>query len=272
MLDRLRQGPSHATVVAYVALFVALGGSAYALSRGEVKTKHLADNAVTEPKLGCKGNKGGDKMVKAGSVCIDRYEASVWSEPSGGTQYGVSEDDYPCADSGQDCEGEIFARSVPGATPSRFITWFQAQQALANSGKRLPTNAEWQQAVAGTQDPGASPGSEDCNTNSAGPETTGERANCISDYGANDMVGNLLEWVADWDEQASSAACANWSAGLGSDFTCLGRGAGEAGTRFPGALIRGGDWASGAGAGPLAVHGFNRPSESFSSFGFRGAR
>ncbi|MPZ91072.1 MAG: hypothetical protein GEU68_05495 [Actinobacteria bacterium] len=52
---------------------------------------------------------------------------------------GVSSDDYPCNDNGQNCKGKIYARSVAGVTPSRYITWFQAQQALANSGKRLPT-------------------------------------------------------------------------------------------------------------------------------------
>lgn len=46
--------PSHATVVAYLALFVALGGTSYAaitLKRGSVKGKHIARNAVTGPKV-----------------------------------------------------------------------------------------------------------------------------------------------------------------------------------------------------------------------------
>jgi hypothetical protein len=52
--------PSHGTVVAYLALFVALGGtSAYAANTvfsedivdGEVKTPDLADDAVSQPKL-----------------------------------------------------------------------------------------------------------------------------------------------------------------------------------------------------------------------------
>src|SRR5262245_31109443 len=102
----------------------------------------------------CQGDGSGDVMVAAGAVCIDKYEVSVWSSPTGGTQYGATADDYPCGDDGQDCKagtaGEIYARSVPGVTPSRFITYFQAQAALANVGKRLPSNAEWQQAAAGT--------------------------------------------------------------------------------------------------------------------------
>src|SRR5262249_8027121 len=104
----------------------------------------------------CQGNGSGDEMVAAGAVCIDKYEVSVWSSPTGGTQYGASSDNYPvaCTDTGQGCKagsaGEIYARSVPGVTPSGNITYFQAQAALANVGKRLPSNAEWQQAAAGT--------------------------------------------------------------------------------------------------------------------------
>jgi hypothetical protein len=215
----------------------------------------------------CQGNGSGDEMVAAGAVCIDKYEVSVWSSPTGGTQYGASSDDYPCNDNGQDCNN-IYARSVAGVTPSRFITWFQAQQALANSGKRLPTNAEWQQAVAGTPDSTA------CNTSTGAATSTGANAGCVSRFGAFDMVGNLWEWVADWDEEAGD--CANWPAGFGSDFTCIGTADTQASTRFPGALIRGGDYFEGASDGPFAVSGRVQPSEtSFIgpfTIGFRGAR
>jgi formylglycine-generating enzyme required for sulfatase activity len=216
----------------------------------------------------CQGNNPSDKMVQSGSVCIDRYEVSVWSSPTGGTQYGVNTDDYPCDDNGQDCTN-IYARSVAGVPPSVAITWFQAQQALANSGKRLPTNAEWQQAVAGTPDPGGSPGSEDCNTNSGLPEDTGERTNCTSRYGANDMIGNASELVADWDEEGFS--CANWPAGFGSDITCFGRADGDISTHFPGALVRGGNFSNGSNAGAFTVAAGLASGASLGA-GFRGAR
>lgn len=44
-LDRCRR-PSPSLVISVLALFVALSGSALALSRGEVKSKHIAKNAV----------------------------------------------------------------------------------------------------------------------------------------------------------------------------------------------------------------------------------
>ena len=213
-----------------------------------------------------------DVMVRVGSVCIDKYEASVWSEPNGGVQYGIgAADDYPCNDNGQNCTN-IYARSIAGVKPSANITWFQAQQALANVGKRLPTNAEWQAAVAGTPDPGTDNDTTDCNISDDGfpandPVNTGSRSSCVSNDGAFDMVGNLWEWVADWDEQAD--ACANWPAGYGTDFTCFGDGTPS---RFPGALGRGGSFGDGTNAGPFAVGATGPPSDSIFSVGFRGAR
>ena len=206
-------------------------------------------------------------MVRVGATCIDRYEDSVWSSPNGGTQYGVSSDDYPCDNNGNNCKGKIYARSMAGVTPSRYITWFQAEQALANSGKRLPTSAEWQQAAAGTPDPGASPGTQDCNTSSLGPVATGSRANCVSAWGANDMVGNLWEWVADW--VPASTATPGWGS-FSDDY--MGLSGASTAPGGPGALVRGGSSFNGAEAGVFAVDGGVQPSNSVDAFGLRGAR
>jgi formylglycine-generating enzyme required for sulfatase activity len=212
----------------------------------------------------CQGNDPADVMVSAGSVCIDRYEVSVWDSPTGGTQYGVSSDDYPCNDNGQDCVGAnaIYARSVAGVTPSTFITWFQAQQALANSGKRLPSNADWQQAVAGT------PESTACNVSTGVVASTGANAGCISHHGANDMVGNVQEWVADW--VPASTASPGWGA-FSDDLMQLSGASTVA--LGPGAVIRGGTYTGGAGGGPFTISANGQPYISFTSFvGFRGAR
>src|SRR3972149_179837 len=144
-------------------------------------------------------------MVPLGDICLDEFEVSVWSlPPSGngtpqGQQFGAASDNYPCMDNGNDCSATasnpIFAASALGETPSAFITWFQAQQACLNVGKRLPTNAEWQGAAAGTPtdyEPGVDDGVDDCNTITAGAVApTGSRSNCVSNFGAFDMVGDL---------------------------------------------------------------------------------
>jgi len=236
--------------------------------------------------------------VVSGAGCMDKYEASVWRVPNptttnkglvanirqgkataallkagGATLLGIAEDDYaPCADSGQNCANDVYAVSLPGVTPSAIITWFQAQQACASAGRRLPSNAEWQAAVAGTPDPGPDNGTTDCNTASTFTvATTGSRSSCVSSSGAFDMVGNLIEWVADW--VPLSKGCGDWSVGVSptGDSQCL---AGADETGEPGALLRGGGFAftGGPAAGPLAVFGTVGPSGSLNEIGFRCAR
>jgi hypothetical protein len=226
-------------------------------------------------------------------VCLDRYEASVWRVPEptttnaplvskilagqatqidlttgGATQLGTINDDYaPCTDSGQNCADDIYAVSLPSELPSRHITWFQAQEACANAGKRLPTSAEWQVGANGTPDPGSDNGTTDCNTASGALLRTGSRSACVSARGAFDMVGNLDEWVADW--VPLSTGCVGWG-GLSDDRMCLSGASTVIGG--PGALTRGGSLADGPGAGPLAVSGGRRPSVPFGVIGFRCAR
>jgi formylglycine-generating enzyme required for sulfatase activity len=235
----------------------------------------------------------GVDAVVAGTVCLDEYEASVWRvpEPSttnatlvrriqrgtatqadllagGATQLGTEGDDYaPCTDNGQNCANDIYAVSLPLEIPSANITWFQAQEACANSGKRLPTNAEWQVGVNGTLDPVSDDGTTDCNSTGHSASLTGSRGKCVSARGAFDMVGNLDEWVADW--VPLSTACPNWGS-FSNDFMCL-AGASTTGNG-PGALLRGGDFFSGRIAGPLTVFGTFEPSRSEEFVGFRCAR
>jgi formylglycine-generating enzyme required for sulfatase activity len=156
--------------------------------------------------------------------------------------------------------------SIAGVEPARFTTWFQAAAAARNSFKRLPSNAEWQAGAFGTPDPGANPGAQDCNTLGSGPDLTGARTNCVSDAGA-DMVGNISEWVAEW-VPLSTHPCGTWGT-FSDDSQCL---VGADTTSGPGALIRGGDFNHGAGAGVFAVFGDNRPFDRLPSIGFRAAR
>jgi formylglycine-generating enzyme required for sulfatase activity len=239
--------------------------------------------------------------VVSGAICMDRYEASVWRVPGpttinkglvkkiqlgkatkdallagAATQLGTPGDNYaPCAENGQNCAEDIYAVSLSGVTPSSNITWFQALAACENAGKRLPSNAEWQAAVAGTPDPGPDNGTTDCNTTTTtfmlpeDPANTGSRSSCVSARGAFDMVGNLFEWVADW--VAQSTTCGTWNAAASptGDAQCF---AGAATTDAPGALRRGGGFNDGTSAGPLWVDGSTEPSSAPVRIGFRCAR
>jgi hypothetical protein len=245
--------------------------------------------------------------VQAGPVCVDKYESSVWDlsgvptgrikarlvasiqagtvtlarlSRAGAVQRGLAAGDLAangCPDTGNGCV-DVYAVSLPGVTPSAFITWFQAAAAARNSGKRLPTNQEWQAAALGTPDPGVDDGSTTCATESS-LGATGSRSGCVSDVGAFDMVGNLQEWVADWVPRPTpswgSFGCAptpgynNWGA-FSDDLQCL---VGAATTGPPGALVRGGSFFSGAApAGVFYVTAGGGPDEWAATAGFRCAR
>lgn len=232
--------------------------------------------------------------VVAGTVCLDKYEASVWRVPDaagankklvkriqqgkatlaaltagGAMQLGTVGDDYaPCTANGQTgCADAIYAVSLPNVMPARYITWFQAQEACANSGKRLPSNAEWQVGANGAPDPGLDNGTTDCKTTGTSPVPTGSRSSCVSTRGAFDMVGNVEEWVADW--VPFSTHCPLWGS-FSNDMMCF-AGASTIGLG-PGVLVRGGGFLSqGSLAGPLAVSGNYWPSDS-GHVGFRCAR
>jgi formylglycine-generating enzyme required for sulfatase activity len=232
--------------------------------------------------------------VSAGGLCIDQYEASVWRVPNasttnaqlvgkieqgrvtrtelvtaGAVQLGTNTDDYaPCRDDGQNCTNDVYAVSLPSVVPSAFATWFQAQQACANSAKRLPTSAEWQMAANGTPDPGPDNGTTDCATEAPFVSLTGARTSCVSARGAFDMAGNLAEWTADW--VPFTTGCQVWPEAFSNDIMCL-AGASETSTG-PGALLRGGFYFfMGELAGPHAVS-MEQPSNGFHFIGFRCAR
>jgi hypothetical protein len=225
--------------------------------------------------------------VLTGTTCVDKYETSVWETTdatviekikngtvtladltvAGAIQRGAGIADYNpgCPYDGDSCVN-LYAVSIPGVIPSRFINWFQAVATARNSGKRLPTNQEWQAAALGTPDPGTDNGISDCSVAAAsGVVLTGSRANCVSNVGAFDMVGNLWEWVADW--VPASTTCVGQMSN--DDLNCL---AGASITTGPGALVRGGAYSFGQEAGVFAVDGALNPTASGQLFGFRTAR
>ena len=272
-----------------------------------IGTNSTAITALQQNTFSCAGDPSGD-MVRVGPICVDVYEASVWDLADGtdgagggansGTQYGLS-DNYDtstpaCLDNGESCS-TVFARSDSGVTPSRFISWYQAAQACANSGKRLLTNAEWQMAVAGTVDPGSDNGaSGNCNTNSS-IRATGGGTSCVSRWAVEDMIGNAYEIVADWVQGSgsdmnsgadgtfassrttgvSSTASADDSGSFGSDQN-VGMNTVPSGNRtnpMMAMLLRGGAFDGTTGAGAFAIRADFSPDFTGNGvIGFRCAR
>ncbi len=149
-------------------------------------------------------------MVKSGTICVDKFEASVWDAATAGNQIsGAASAIYnTCSDTGSagsntnavaiDCTNAIYARSVPSVEPAYDITQYQAAIACANVSKRLPTVSEWLVAAAGTTT-GNGIATADCNNPASGGSlrTTGSPANCVSAAGAFDMIGNVYELTSD---------------------------------------------------------------------------
>jgi hypothetical protein len=124
------------------------------------------------------------------AFCIDRYEATIGA-------------------------GEV-AASTRFVQPARGVTWFQADTACRNAGKRLCTAEEWETACRGPEDVTYPYGDawepSTCNgfdaTRGDVVETGGmifgeqgqsgqnEAQGCVSSVGAYDMSGNVWEWNA----------------------------------------------------------------------------
>jgi Sulfatase-modifying factor enzyme 1 len=224
----------------------------------------------------CVGNSADDYMVKVGPLCVDQFEASIWPNADGtGTPYGVftGQVAYPGGfPENGNWTTAVYALSRAGVLPSTEVTWFQAQQACALSGKRLLTNAEWQMAAANTPD------STSCNVSSGAVANTGSFGSCVSNWGVYDMVGNASEWVADWmqgntDPWAPATVLTNATYGLDRMVGTNPAQYQGNGQNFPAALLRGGSWNDGTAAGVFALLASYGPAlTTVNSIGFRCAR
>ena len=239
---------------------------------------------------------------ESGSTCIDRFEASLWkmtrprlrrldqagrqvASPclQGAGQVGINGVDYTdaqCQFNGGGCKN-IFALSMPGVIPARSINYFIAAAACRNSGKRLPSNAEWQAAALGTPDPWPQDDpAHQCHLSGPSAVPTGSRIKCVSDVGAFDMVGNVIEFVADWGALATTGA--TWDVfipGFGGDVSNVGGSPNGTIYGLPGTTLRGGSFAFGSGgfgelAGVYAIDQNGAPNSigDASAAGFRCAK
>jgi formylglycine-generating enzyme len=162
-----------------------------------------------------------DMAIVDGSVCVDRWEASLVSVR---TNRAVSPYENPGAT-------PVRAVSRAGAVPQAYISKTQAEAACHASHKRLCREAEWMKACQGRTPTKFPYGDERreryCNDHGVGPlatyypntqaayssseamndarlnrapntvARTGSHRRCKNSYGIFDMVGNVHEWIDD---------------------------------------------------------------------------
>jgi formylglycine-generating enzyme required for sulfatase activity len=164
-------------------------------------------------------------MREANGVCVDRYEAHLVAPTA---DAGFAQHPFyqrPPASLRYE------ARSEPGKTPQAYISRVEAALACKHAGKRLCTAREWHRACRGSANTtypygerfqqgrcnvgrphlltrffGPNPKNWGYDTHFNNPKLdqepgfllkSGERSQCVNDYGLFDMVGNLHEWVSD---------------------------------------------------------------------------
>lgn len=244
-----------------------------------------------------------DEVVRVGSgptaFWIDRYETMVCDSRDGACTALINvRSETDLASRGLPRNGQwagqnppLFAISVAASNPpARWVTWYQAEEICRASGKRLPTGGEWLTASRGT---GGSTGDLGCQISAGEPRDISAGAACVSDWGVQDMVGNLWEWTADWEAapgdtnpvlydqpQTPDAGVADpWPQRslYGDDRTT--NITSYAATQYGGngsvlrgmqsAPIRGGGWSSGARGGKFAMDLNYAPSFWSPDLGFR---
>ena len=155
-------------------------------------------------------------VLDDGTTCVDRYEASIFANSDcSGAAYGLTTDDYPAGFPNNVGHGgvqteTVYACSLPGVMPSRFLTWYQAKQACENAGKVLCDGIEWQAGCQGPDDTAypygesyqeatcvdpAYDGTAGYQNGSDVARPTREAETCASAWAIYDMSGNVSEWI-----------------------------------------------------------------------------
>ena len=210
-------------------------------------------------------------MVRVGSACIDRYEASIWDKRV--RRRADNRRDplpAPTARTAREDLRPLRARCLAAGRGSPGFNPRWRSPTRASACRRTPS---------GRSRPPVPPTGHHCNVNfPLGQEAREPPPAASPPMASTTWSENHWEWVADWLPRSTGCSPfdtpGNWPDGYGGDDQCLG---GAATDGSPGALVRGGSFAHRYGAlrlrecGAVRDPGRQRPA-FMDAVGFRGAR